>query len=181
MDNMELYVWIVFLLLYVVSRIMKGIGKKNQPRPTGQPSHDVEEAPRRRKSPFDFEEMMKEFERGMLGGAPESEPEREPQPQRNAPAPTTLPPPPPRVEQYREVAERKTAEMKDKYNKYKGKSLEKLEPLKGIDEYRTKSTIPTPASAVSKPLAGKYAQMLREPDGFKNAIVLSEIINRKYS
>ena len=49
-----------------------------------------------------------------------------------------------------------------------------------IDLDRISSFARSENYSIKDDVASEYVKMLQDPEGFKNAIVLSEIINRKY-
>jgi hypothetical protein len=169
MEDLDIYLYIILFVIYAVSRVFKGI-KKAAPKPPVQGSpqqpqggQPTQTAPPKRK-PFSFEDLLKEFEEAATE-------KKSPPPVREEVA--VEPPPPPPIP--------KVSSERSKYESYEGMSLETIPgPVEDIGkrkigyERNKKYSLDTRSPSI-------YAKMLANPDGAKKAIILSEIINRKYS
>ena len=159
---------LVLAAIYILSRFFKA--KPNQgkskkpisPQKTNRPV-SVDNKPTKKKA-FTFEDILKEFERNLSG---EDMEEEKPLPvediEYEKPKPVTV-----------EVEDRPS-----KYESYEGTSYETPEILKK-DRSEKEEFSRSENYAVKEEEESDFVKMLREPDGAKNAIVLSEIINRKY-
>lgn len=178
-DNIQILVYIVFGIIYL---LFKAFQKKNKPEnrnPTEGDLRDESEAdmnqPRHRPQPKSFEEMLREFS----GEAAEIKEEVKEEVK-------------PKVE---EVRRKKQAynprpdvddEVKRNYDKSveEGKKIKTLNDtidLDKINRERANAKLQTEeleeANASGK---NEYASMLQSLDGAKKAFVMTEIFNRKY-
>jgi hypothetical protein len=165
MENLDTYLYIFFAVIYVVSRIIKARAKKNQQQvPTEPPPQQVHSQTARNeprpKKAFSFDDILKEFEKNLSG---EEIQEQEANP----------------VEEIRHVKPTPIAviEKANPYQNYSSKTKEpaqnQITTIKPVFERNEKF-------AIIEEEVNPFVEMIRNPDGFKNAIVLSEIINRKY-
>ena len=168
MDNLENYLYILFAVIYIISRIIKARGKQKQGTPQqpgqhkGQPAHQQTQKP---KKAFSFEDILKEFEKNLAGEEEVAHekplPVKEIRHEKPAPVPVT------QIEQ-----------KPSKYDSYQGKEYKSIK--EEIEESQSSSFTRNEKYTLADEVANEYVSMLQNPDGFKNAIVLSEIINRKY-
>lgn len=168
MDNLENYLYIALALIYIISRVLKARSKQHQAQqPTRPQQHTQTTNPNNQPQPrkaFSFEDILKEFEKNLAG---EEFEEEKALPVEEMPYEKTT-----RMEQPREK------EMPSPYETYEGISYESpiiSEPKKELEVFSRNEKY-----SIKEDLASQYIKMLQDPDGFKNAIVLSEIINRKY-
>lgn len=167
MEHLDLYIYLVLGGLYVLSRILKGSGKTMPPKaPSSPQTHagdeaDANQQPRRRK-PFSFEDLMREFDQQFEEKVPQKE---EPEPvkpvRKKEPKPEYV------------VGE-------SPYATYEGTSLENMPTAESIGPVYAKEFARNEHYARKEVIVSEYIKMLREPNGARNAIVLGEIINRKY-
>ncbi len=164
MENLETYLYIFFAIIYIISRVLKAKSKKNQTQkpianPQQQPSHQLPNSPSRPKGGFSFEDILKDFEKSLSGDQFEEEKDLQIEEMQ--------------AEKPVEVVEEKS----NKYQKYRHKTLKE----DGTEIIRKKANFELSENfKIKEEIAGKYAKMLREPDGVKDAVILSEIINPKY-
>jgi hypothetical protein len=155
---------LLFAAIYIISRFLKSKPKQNAPnRPAQRQQGGQTAASPTRKKAFSFEDILKEFEKNLAGEQYEEEkplPVEEMHFERSKPAPVVV------------------EEKKSPYHSYEGMSyedeekpvlVEKEKEFERNEKYQMKETE-----------LSDFVQMLRDPNGAKNAIVLSEIINRKY-
>lgn len=166
MDNLENYFYILFAVIYIISRIIKARSKQKQSTPQQQGQRRVQPTGQQRQKPkktFSFEDILKEFEKNLAGEEEEAAYEK-PLPvkeiKHEKPAPTP-------VKSY--------VNKPNKYESYQGKSIKEE-----IELERNTAFVRSENYSITDDVASEYVKMLQDPDGFKNAIVLSEIINRKY-
>jgi len=159
---------IVLAAIYILSRFFKAKpkqGKSQKPVSPQKANNPVtmDKKPSKKKA-FTFEDILKEFERNLAG---EDMEEEKPLPvediEYEKPIPVTV------------EAENRPS----KYESYEGTSYETPEFLKK-DQSKIEVFSRNENYAVKEEEESEFIKMLREPDGAKNAIVLSEIINRKY-
>ncbi|MDZ7605812.1 MAG: hypothetical protein U5K79_09550 [Cyclobacteriaceae bacterium] len=191
MDNLENYLYLVFAVIYIISRILKAKPKNASParRPNQQPAKPVFESeedaiPVPRKT-MSFEDILKEFEKNISGI-----PEEKPQPVRESGRQITF-----REKEEAEVEEYETYEGADyenatynrpahEYEKYQTIAYEdsnfQHETSYDLDLDKRIEFIRNEKYAIQQDNRSELIKMLREPGGARNAIVLGEIINRKY-
>lgn len=168
MENLETYLYVFFAVIYIISRIIKARAKQNKPqKPIVKPKHEMQPKPVEKtsgpKKEFSFDNILKDFEKSLTGDK-FSEEEAIPveEIKHEKPAPEAV----------------KTIEEKpNPFQKYKDKSHEF-----GQKEIKRKEVVIARSEKfrIKENIASEYVKMLRDPEGFKNAVVLSEIINRKY-
>jgi hypothetical protein len=161
--DIESLIPLLFAAIYIISRIMKARQKKETPgrpvRPQQSAPNTSSSAPPQRKT-FSFEDILKEFEKNLAGEEEEEKPlpVEETRYEKPKPAPVVKKPEP------------------TIYQSYEGTTYESLagfgkEPK---ESGRNKNY------ALKENIISNYVKMLQDPEGAKNAIILSEIINRKY-
>ena len=167
MENLETYLYVFFAVIYIISRIIKARSKQNQEqKPVSRPQQQRQAQPAhttaRPKKAFSFDDILKEFEKNLSGEQPVKEeafPVKEIK--HDKPAPVAI----------------KTSEKQpNPYQRYKHKTF------KGGKEIIREKLVYERSEkfAIKEDVASEYVRMLQNPEDFKNAIVLSEIINRKY-
>jgi len=173
MDNLDIYLYIIILVIYAVARIFKTVNKKPPVRRApGQSGPDqgpnTKESPQKR--PFSFEDILREFEQSFKEETAEPEVEV---PMRES---HRVPPPVPVSE-----SPKPAAPTVSPYQTYEGLSYEDTTP-----EVLVKPSADKPAYARNeKYVIGKRAEhyiikKIKSPGGLRDAIMLNEIINRKY-
>ncbi len=191
MDNLENYLYLVFAVIYILSRILKAKPKNAEParrpaKPATKPvfESEADSIPSPRKT-MSFEDILKEFEKNIAGI-----PEEKPQPVRETGRQITF-------------NEKEDTDIEE-YETYEGSDYENTTFNRPAHEYEKYQTIAYEDTnfqhetsydlATDKPIEflrsekysiqedsrGELIKMLRSPGGAKNAIVLGEIINRKY-
>ena len=176
MDNLENYLYLLFAVIYIISRIIKARNKQSdtkskQPqkaRPIGQqPASAQTQNPPKPKKSFTFEDILKEFEKNLAGPEEEEFGHEKPLPvkeiQHEKPTPV-------KVNQ-----QKTTPNPYEAYQGAKGKSM-----LDEVEEDHKSSFARSEKYSIRENIVNEYVEMLQDPEGFKNAVVLSEIINRKY-
>lgn len=172
MDNLENYLYAVFAVIYIISRIIKARSKQQKqktPRPvqrqSPQPVQTSQAAPPKKKKAFTFEDILKEFEKNLTGE--EDFAHEKPLPVKEI-----------KHERPATVVKSPAAKRSNPYESYQGSGHKSIK-----DEIVTAESSSFARSenySMKDKVASQYIEMLRDPQGFKNAIVLSEIINRKY-
>lgn len=176
MENIEVLIYILFGVIWIISRILKANKDNQAKRNAGPPPRpDIFASDERRKAdrrPKTIEEILME----MAGEKPVYEEDEED------------------YEPYNPVSEKKPAEQKayepaknvvpDKYQNftgavsntqyqsledYVGESLLKEEDEGRFEEYE-----------ISQKQTSSFAEILKDKDEFKKAIILSEVLQRKY-
>ena len=168
MENLETYFYVFFAVIYIISRIIKARSKqKQQKKPVVTPQQHATPQPMksasRPKKAFSFDDILKEFEKNLSGEEltqEEAFPVQETK--HEEPAPIAV-----------ETIEEKSYPLhgeRHRTNKYENKRIEQESPVFKRNEKFT----------IKESIASEYVKMLQDPEGFRNAVVLSEIINRKY-
>jgi hypothetical protein len=164
--DIESLIPLLFAAIYIISRILKARPKKDapglpsSPQQSRQPVSTTDQAPQ--KKTFSFEDILKEFEKSLTT---DEFVEEKPLP----------------VEEIRYEKPKKTVPVYQKpeptvYKTYEGLTYEMLESTGEKTEQSGRSE----KYALKEQFVNDYIKMLRDPDGARNAIVLSEIINKKY-
>ena len=184
MENIENYLYLLFVVIYIISRVLKGRSKQKQaddqqqPRPkrpfSDIPTQRARPEPQRaqsqpkKKKAFTFEEILKEFEKNLSG---EDDPIHEkPLPveeiRHEKPRPVKAPPPPKKTNPYHAYNDPNasiSSTPSDKMSKWEKEEFERNQKYK-----------------IKEKVVNDYARILRDPQGIKDAIILNEILNRKY-
>ena len=191
MDNLENYLYLIFAVIYILVRILKAKPKNQEParRPAQNPNQPVFETESKPaaapKKTMSFEDILKEFEKNITG----------------IPAEPTEPV----SESRRQITFNKKEEPEvEEYETYEGTGYENSTYNRPEPEYEKYQTVAYEDTAfqhatsydldldkriefirnekysIQENTRGEFIKMLREPGGAKNAIVLGEIINRKY-
>ncbi len=178
MSDLETFVWIIFGVIYLISRILKerskqkkmkrpGMGKPPAQRPVPQQPVTERKAP---KKSF-FDEILKEIEKNLTGDVG-----REPGPPQ------------------REVIEKKTETISDEWGeaqpvaepfeappspgiKYGGRDYKEERKLHELEMLEFAHT---DMHHEIKREYSFYGELLQDPEEMRKAIVLNEILNRKY-
>ncbi len=171
MEHLDLYIYLILGGLYILSRILKGSNKTLPPKLPSKPSSNTPDDAQtsqnpRPDRPFSFEDLFKEFE-DRLG---EQQPKKQPVPVQEEIKP---------VKQKQDELTRQI-ETPSTYPTYEGSSLEDIFPMYPSGSLMTEKFERDTHYARREEIISDYIKMLREPHGIRKAIVLSEIINRKY-
>jgi len=172
MDNLENYLYVLFAVIYIISRIIKA-RSKHQQQSTQQPQQSQTQSPRelqqkappQRKKAFSFEDILKEFEKNLSGE--EEYAHEKPLPVKEI-----------KHEKPAQIVKAPVSKKKNPYESYQGagyKSIKEEIEAEGKADFARSENY-----SIKDNVASHYIKMLKDPQGFKNAIVLSEIINRKY-
>jgi len=171
MDNLENYLYVLFAVIYIISRIIKARSKQkqaNSPAPQDHQDHQAQpEVVKTQPSPkkaFSFQDILKEFEKNLAG---EQHVEEEMIPVKEIRHTTPIP-----------ISAEKIDRKPELYKSYQRTSYKSPERSFNIKE--EKKFERSDKFALKENVDSEYVKMLRDPNGFKNAIILSEIINRKY-
>ena len=168
MDNLENYLYVFFAVIYIISRIIKARSKQkhvDSPAPQDhQAQHEVVKTQPSPKKAFSFQDILKEFEKNLAGEQPvEEEVFPVEEIRHTTPIPIS-------AEKIDKTPELYKSHQRASYNSpLQSLSLKEDELFTRSDKYSLKQN-----------LVSEYVTMLQDPDGFKKAIILSEIINRKY-
>jgi hypothetical protein len=172
MDHLDIYLYIILLVIYAVARLFKASGKRPPVRKTAPANSDTRQsaqtAERKKSRPFSFEDLLSEFEESFRE-------KTAPQPQEAEPA----------VEEpaYGRIPESPSAKTKPasdpEYFTYEGSSYDDITP---------ETPSPAPVSTFTRDaryridIRDKHpiVERLRKPGGLRDAVLLSEILNRKY-
>ena len=166
MDNLENYLYVLFAVIYIISRIIKARSKQKKESPQQQ-THRHSQAQPKPKKGFSFEDILKEFEKNLAGEGEEMEHEK-PLPVKEIKhvKPSAIPVKP------------ALEKSQNPYEAYQGNSFKSIK--EEIEMEKESSFSRSENYSIKDDVANEYVKMLQNPEGFKNAIVLSEIINRKY-
>lgn len=159
----ELIIYIIFIVIAILTRVLKN-KKGNAPAPPRKPQEE-DGSPKKSQRPLTFEELLREF----TGEGSAEEPVKE---SRTEYAPTEQPYSYEEDDEVRQAYERSISEAKKLKTLDEQVSLdEPLTRLRPFDSYSTEE---------ENNSADTILEALKDPDGARNAIILSEIINRKY-
>lgn len=157
MDDIQLILYIIFVAIAILTRVFKS-KKKEQPQ-TVQ-SDDREEYENESPKPKSFEDLLKEF-----AGEPEtrSEPQRE-------------------IVSYEDQYEEDDEISVYEDSVEKAKELKTIDELVDLEDDRHTGNFKHFAGYEEKgeEVNNEFVEMLQNEEGARKAIILSEIINRKY-
>ncbi len=183
MKDFDTWFYVIAFVFYIIAQIYRGYKKtkaappppktSRQPRRTGDQVPvpvEVHTKPVRKKSKkrFSFDDLLKEFEESFAE-------EKRPEPVRESPE---------KYEKevfkgYSETESYETENVRTEQPPIKG--LETLESTMDTKPGKTELEFTRSEDyKIQKNVENPYAKILREPDGLKKAIILSEILNRKY-
>lgn len=164
---------IIFFIIFVVFSILSSLlnrKKKSAGPPPAQGESDQPGTPRRKK-PFSFEDILREFEAEAMGKpmpdqeeevlAPEREREEYRSPKKDRPV-------------YAQSAE----EFPSVYETYEGTSYENLDET--LEKVMEKNDQLARETEVDERVPNEYAEILNDPDNLKKAFVMKEILDRRY-
>ena len=171
MDNLDIYLYIIILVIYAVTRIFKSASKKppvrtvpgKQQPPSGtQPGDQTT-----RKRPFSFEDVIKEFEQSFQEKT--AEPVVEPYEVEEI---DRTPPP---VPVSKPTAS--TVTSQSPYYSHEGQRYDEqtVDVNTGPQSYERNEKY-----KIGTVEEHEIVKRLRNPDGLRDAIIFNEIINRKY-
>lgn len=171
MDNLDIYLYIILLVVYAVARLFKASGKRPTVKKTVGKRQEVQPAgaePKKKRRPFSLEDILSEFEESFRD-EPREIPVEEVDPEEEARNTTSAP---------ESTSEDKASEPSP-YFTYEGTSY---------DDLSTPAASPTDYSkfmrdarySIGKTRKHSIIQKLKEPGGLRDAVLLSEILNRKY-
>lgn len=191
MDNIQFWLYVIVAVIYLISAARKKAKKQNQPedfpetttRPTAR-QYD-EPAPTQRPKPVTFEELLREITEGKLATPP---PVTERSPEYSQPKPQPeyvdyddeIEDEEKSLEEVTAVDEERTTKIYEEAKKlaFYRPSLE--ETLKVQDVNTTYGKFAAFEAKQDTNLLLEYTKDLRDPKGFKKALILSEILNRKH-
>ncbi len=175
MDNLDIYLYIIILIIYAVTRIFKTANKNAPVRPAQRkqpvqtPAQGEVETPRKR--PFSFEDILREFEKGF------QEETGEPAVESHMPSESFRPPPP--VPASRPTTEESASDTV--YHTYEGQSYEDIPSYEEKGHPAEKPVYERSAKyKIDKAGVHEIVKKIRQPGGIRDAIIFNEIINRKY-
>jgi len=169
MDDIQLVLYIIFVIIAILARAFKSNKNKQAPPP---PPSNREESPNRKK-PMSFEDLLKEFEESSSSGQKKVKQEPEP------------------VSTYESYEYESEIPDDDEVRSVYEDSLKRAKEFKTIDELvdleddRHIGNFKHFGGYSEEEVEGheesnEYLQLLQDAEGAKKAIILSEIINRKY-
>ena len=171
MDFEDIWYYLVLGAIYLVSQFLKKKKPQNRPAPPKPVQQPMSAQPQQSANPtsqakpkktMSFEDILKEFEKNLSG---------EPEEQFEKPKP---------VEQHifskPEPAVVKEPTHESRYKSYENVDYKAEQSKDNVEDEFSRNE----KYKISAQKEHPYIQMLRDPNGAKNAIVLSEIINKKY-
>lgn len=175
MDNFELYLYIILGVIYLISRLVKA---KPAPPASGKRRSTQSDTGETEK-PFSFEDLFREFEE-------QAQPRTEEDQRRESTKPTFVKP---GSSDYRPRAEEKEEELSwaarrdeqpTEYKTYEGTTYENYDLSKELQSMG--SLLKTTKEKVGEEKKGSsyYVNLVKKPNGARDAFVMSEIFNRKY-
>ncbi|MBL6449434.1 hypothetical protein JMN32_24190 [Fulvivirga sp. 29W222] len=165
--DIELILYIIFIAIAILSRVLKSKKEGSQPTSSDQ-TESMDTPTRKTEKTLTFEELLREF-------TGEDRPvHQEPKPESGYTH---------QEEAYSYEEEYVGDQIQETYNRsvneaQKLKTLDELvsldEPLERMDHFKPYET------EDENTMASEVLEMLQDEDGARKAIILSEIINRKY-
>lgn len=190
MDNIQFWLYVIVAVIYLISAARKKAKKQNQPedfpettsRPTAR---QYDEPATQKPKPITFEELLREITEGKQATPPPPVLERSPEYSRPKPQPEyvdyddEIEAEEKSLEETTVDEERTTKIYEDaKKLAFYRPSLE--ETLKVQDVNTTYGKFAAFETKQDANLMLEYTKDLRDPKGFKKALILSEILNRKH-
>ncbi len=170
MKDLDTWFYVIIFVFYVGAQIWKGLKKAKQSNPpqqsqvsdsipVGEKSQTTVE---KRRKKFSFDDLLKDFEKGF---------EQERQPEQPVDLPTEVSDEyiPPVYEGLEHYAPELTSSFEEEKDDLVREDITSSDGERD-DNYKIKQVEDNP-----------FAKILHEPDGARKAIILSEILNRKYS
>jgi hypothetical protein len=172
MENLETYLYVFFAVIYIISRIIKARSKQNQQQKpvASTQQHMRPQAAQPSSKPkrgFSFDDILRDFEKNLAGENPSVDSQEE-----SIPVVQEI-----RHEKPAPIAVKTIEEQPRQYQKYRDA---KIKARSKIGARKAPVFVRNEKFAIKENIASEYVKMLKDPEGFRNAIVLSEIINRKY-
>lgn len=165
--DIELILYIIFIAIAILTRVLKGKKESNTPTTSHQP--ESMEAPKKKtEKTLTFEELLREFtgEEAPVQQEPEPEPRYSRQEEAYSYEEEYA------DEEIRETYSRSVNEAKKLKTLDEQVSLDKpLERMEHFKQYETEE---------ENTVGSEIIEMLQDEEGARKAIILSEIINRKY-
>ena len=181
MNDLEIYIYIALALIYFLSRALKKKKPAKPPRPTSRTSsHEEYEHPAQKEKQVTFEDLLREFTGQKDEPVPEvQEEEVEAENYRSLEQEYIDSEEEPYSVEYETYDESQYKSYEEVYGK--GEHLKTLdeqvqinEPVrKRFDEYKIKEEV-----NIHK--ASRFRKLLKNKDSIKDAIILKEILDRKY-
>lgn len=167
-DNLETYIYIFFAVIYIISRIIKARAKQNKQQSAGRTAPQQVHPQTARNTPppkkaFSFDDILKEFEKNLSG--------EEFQEEKSFPVEEI------RHEKPVPIAVKAIEEKPNPYQKYRNKVKE---PSSNKIDRKEPAFERNEKFAIKEVQVSPFIKMLQNPEGFRNAVVMNEIINRKY-
>jgi hypothetical protein len=191
MDDYKIWIYIIIGVIYVLSRLRKRSDPAAPETNTNPPP--VRDLPESRPSPpqrqLTFEELLREIAEAK---EPEEKPVYQPKPAYVAPKPAYVAPKPAYVD-YDDDLKEEEQDLEDVNYDYKKESKvyedarmlafnrPSLEETMKVEDTIVKfSKFKEFEEQKGRNLLEEYTRDLRDPEGFKKAVVLSEILNRRF-
>lgn len=176
MDDIQFWLYLVFAVIYFISRSMK---KKNPPKPQSRPQQQASEPAERRNRPVTFEELLQEFTEG------KSQPKEAQQPEPVEATQVVKERKWQEENKPKEFEEGRTRRFSDEESrKVYEESIKRAEgaelEFKRDEHFQSKLKSRAKREAEGSEVAADVLAMLQDQDQAKRAVVLSEILNRKY-
>lgn len=156
----ELIIYLIFLAIVFIARLLKKSGDKTSG--PANPQDDSERPPTRRAK--SFEELLEEFTTGERRESPESQ--------------AQVP-----VEEEVQETHQDYSSGDSPYQSYRdtdARDFKTLDELVDIEKVRTKTALKSEEDTIAPPEATEVRRLLQNPDDARMAIILSEIIRRRY-
>lgn len=173
MDDFQVVLYIVFGVIYVLSRILKKNKQKkspSRPQPTGQEIEtEVEE-------PVSFEDLLKEIT-GTKVDKPKPAPRQEPSPNEN---PYQIHETTKSQSEFEMLNERMGAGGIEAKPLVEAKPIQEVQSIHTHDHSKHKGFIRFGAFGIEEDEDSEFMTYMHEEDGARKAFILSEIFNRKY-
>ncbi len=171
MKDLDTWFYVIIFVFYVGAQIWKGLKKAKQSPPAPQPevSDTIPVGEKRRntvekrRKKFSFDDLLKEFENGF-------EQERQPEQAVDLPPEVSEEYVPPVYEGLEHYTPELTSSFDEEKNDPVIEGLTSTDGGERSEKYK-----------IHKEKENPFAKIFHEPDGARKAIILSEILNRKYS
>lgn len=165
--DVELILYIIFIVIAILSRVLKAKKESNSPT-TSDPGESMDTPRKKTEKTLTFEELLREF----TGEDTSHRQEPEPQPQYTR-----------EEEGYSYEEEYADDEIRETYSRSvnEAKKLKTIDELVSLDEpLERMEHFKQYEAEEENTVASEVLEMLQDEEGARKAIILSEIINRKY-
>ena len=168
MDDLQVVIYIVFLAIYFLSRFLKGSKQKQTPRREAREVNREEDTAQDEERPMTFEDILREL----------TQPKERPKPK-----PQSRPKPIPARKEYEfRGSEPDDDEIQEVFeeSKRRARGIQTIDEMVDIGEGSIKFREYEEKLEEDNEYASEIRDMLKNPDDVRKAVILKEILDRKF-